>query len=156
MGWGERISLPSIEETMQMVSKKAKVITGKIGLDDHYRGIITVTEALRDAGMEVVYLGTGQRINGVINTAIQEDADIIGLSFLCGGHVEIMKRFMHTLQERGLNQVMVIVGGVIPDDDIPRLKEIGVAEVFLPGTPLKEVVESVNMELERYQANRRA
>ena len=139
-----------------MVSKKIKVITGKIGLDDHYRGIIAVTEALRDAGMEVVYLGTGQRVDGVINTAIQEDADIIGLSFLCGGHVEIMRRFMRTLRERGFNQVMVIVGGIIPEDDIPRLKEIGVAEVFLPGTPLKEVVESVNRELERYQANRQA
>ena len=135
-----------------MVSKKAKVITGKIGLDDHYRGIIAVTEALRNAGMEVVYLGTGQRINGVINTAIQEDADIIGLSFLCGGHVEIMKRFMSTLRERGLNHIMVIVGGIIPDDDIPKIRELGVAEVFLPGTPLKEVVESVKSELERSQA----
>ena len=139
-----------------MVSKKAKVITAKIGLDDHYRGIIAVTETLRDAGMEVVYLGTGQRVDGVINTAIQEDADIVGLSFLCGGHVEIMRRFMRTLQERGLNQVIVIVGGVIPDDDIPKLKEMGVAKVFLPGTPLKEVVESVNRELERHQASRQA
>ena len=135
-----------------MVSKKAKVITGKIGLDDHYRGIITITEALRNAGMEVVYLGTGQRINGVINTAIQEDADIIGLSFLCGGHVEIMKRFMNTLRERGLNHIMVIIGGIIPDDDILKLRELGVAEVFLPGTPLKEVVESVKSKLERCQA----
>ena len=139
-----------------MVSKKIKVITGKIGLDDHYRGIIAVTEALRDAGMEVVYLGTGQRIDGVINTAIQEDADVIGLSFLCGGQVAIMKRFMQTLGERGLNHIMVIVGGIIPDDDIPKLKEMGVVEVFLPGTSLKQVVESVKRELERYQANSQA
>ena len=131
-----------------MESKRIKVITGKIGLDDHYRGIISVTEAFRDAGMEVVYLGTGQRIPGVVNTVIQEDANVIGLSFLCGGHVEIMRRFMKTLHERGLHHVLVVIGGVIPDDDIPKLKELGVAEVFLPGIPLKEMVEFVEREVE--------
>jgi len=120
-----------------------KVITAKIGLDDHYRGIIAVTEALRDAGMEVVYLGTGQRIEGVISAAIQEDAQVIGLSFLCGGQVEIMRRFMSRLKEEGLDHILVIVGGVIPDYDIPKLKELGVAEVFLPGQPLSEVVRFI-------------
>jgi methylmalonyl-CoA mutase C-terminal domain/subunit len=122
---------------------KTKVITAKIGLDDHYRGIIAVTEALRDAGMEVVYLGTGQRIDGVIAAAIQEDAHVIGLSFLCGGQVEIMRRFMNRLKEQGLDHILVIVGGVIPDYDIPKLKELGVAEVFLPGQPLKDIVHFI-------------
>jgi len=122
---------------------KIKVITAKIGLDDHYRGVITVTGALRDAGMEVIYLGAGQRIDGVIGAALQEDADVIGLSFLCGGHTEIMRRFMGRLEEQGLNHVLVIVGGVIPDFDIPELKKLGVAEVFLPGHPLKDIVTFV-------------
>lgn len=123
---------------------KMKVIMAKIGLDDHYRGIISVTEAMRDAGMEVVYLGAGQRVDGVVAAAIQEDADVIGLSFLCGGHVEIMRRFMGRLKEQDLNHILVVVGGVIPDYDIPQLKELGVAEVFLPGYPLKEIVRYVH------------
>ncbi|MHC1585903.1 MAG: cobalamin-dependent protein [Candidatus Syntropharchaeia archaeon] len=120
-----------------------KVVTGKIGLDDHYRGIISVNKAFSDAGMEVVYLGTGQRIDSMIEAAIEEDADVIGLSFLCGGHVEIMRKFMKKLKEKGLDDVLVVVGGVIPDEDIPKLKEMGVAEVFLPGTPLKTAVDFV-------------
>jgi|SRR3990167_4827457 len=130
---------------------KTKVITAKIGLDDHYRGIISVTEALRDAGMEVVYLGAGQRIDGVIAAAVQEDAHIIGLSFLCGGQVEIMRRFMGRLKEQGLNNILVIVGGVIPDSDIPRLKELGVTEVFLPGSPLKDIVRFIQEDTKKRQ-----
>lgn len=126
-----------------MVKKKIKVITGKIGLDDHYRGIISVTDALRNAGMEVVYLGAGQRFDTVIKAVIQEDADVIGLSFLCGGHIEIMRRFMNLMRENSLEQILVVVGGVIPDQDIPRLKELGVAEVFLPGAPLKDITDYV-------------
>lgn len=122
---------------------KIKVITAKIGLDDHYRGIISVTEAMRNAGMEVVYLGAGQRIDGVVGAAIQEDADVIGLSFLCGGQIEIMRRFMGRLKEQDLDHVLVVIGGVIPDSDIPKLKELGVAEVFLPGYPLKGIVRFV-------------
>jgi len=130
---------------------KTKLITAKIGLDDHYRGIISVTEALRDAGMEVVYLGAGQRIDGVIAAAVQEDAHIIGLSFLCGGQVEIMRRFMGRLKEQGLNNILVIVGGVIPDSDIPRLKELGVTEVFLPGSPLKDIVRFIQEDTKKRQ-----
>jgi len=127
-----------------MAGEKIKVVTAKIGLDDHYRGIIAVTEALRDAGMEVIYLGTGQRIDGVIKTAIQEDADIIGLSFLCGGHVEIMQRFMSRLHEHHLDHILILAGGVIPDEDIPKLKEMGVAEVFLPGSRLDDMARYVS------------
>jgi len=126
-----------------MAKERIKVITGKIGLDDHYRGIISVTETLRNAGMEVVYLGAGQRFDNVIKAIIQEDADVVGLSFLCGGHVEIMRRFMGKMREHNLDNVLIIVGGVIPDQDIPTLMELGISEVFLPGTPLKNVADYV-------------
>ena len=122
---------------------KAKVVTGKIGLDDHYRGILSVNKALTDAGMEVVYLGTGQRVDNMVEAALQEDADVVGLSFLCGGHLQIMQRFINRMRERGLDNVMIVLGGVIPDQDIPKLKDIGVAEVFLPGTPLKDIVNLI-------------
>jgi methylmalonyl-CoA mutase C-terminal domain/subunit len=131
-----------------MTGKKIKVITGKIGLDDHYRGIISVTETLRNAGMEVVYMGAGQRFDSMVKATIQEDADVIGLSFLCGGHVEIMRRFMSMLKDNNLDHVLVIVGGVIPDQDIPKLKDLGVAEVFLPGSPLKDIADYVSSNVE--------
>ena len=132
-----------------MVNKKIKVVTAKIRLDDHYRGIIAVTEALRDAGMEVVYLGTGQRIEGVIKAIIQEDADVLGLSFLCGGHLEAMRRVMNRLTEENLDHVVVVIGGIIPPGDISKLKEMGVAGVFLPGIPLKDIVNDILHEVEK-------
>ena len=110
---------------------KVKVVTGKIGLDDHYRGILSVNKALTDAGMEVVYLGTGQRVDNMVEAVLQEDADVVGLSFLCGGHLQIMQRFINRMRGRGLDSVMIVIGGVIPDQDLPKLKEIGVSEVFL-------------------------
>ena len=129
---------------------KLKVVTGKIGLDDHYRGILSVNRALTDAGMEVVYLGTGQRIESMVEAVLQEDADVVGLSFLCGGHLQIMQRFMNRMKERGLDNVLVVVGGVIPDQDIPKLiKDIGVSRVFLPGTPLKDIVDFVKEKTEK-------
>ena len=125
------------------ITMKIKVITGKIGLDDHYRGILSVNKALTDAGMEVVYLGTGQRIDSMVEAALQEDADVVGLSFLCGGHLQIMQRFVNRMTERGLHSVLVVIGGVIPDQDIPKLRDIGVSEVFLPGTPLGDIVNFI-------------
>ncbi len=121
------------------MAEKIKVITGKIGLDDHFRGIEVVTKALRDAGMEVVYLGIAQRIERMVAAAVQEDADVIGLSFLCGGHVQVMQKLMNQLQEQGMGHVLVVVGGVIPDEDIPTLKELGVGEVFLPGAKTDDI-----------------
>ena len=132
-----------------MINRKIKVVTAKIRLDDHYRGIIVVTEALRDAGMEVVYLGTGQRIEGVIKAMIQEDADVLGLSFLCGGHLEAMGRVMNRMKEENLDHVVVVIGGVIPPGDIPKLKDMGVAGVFLPGIPLKDIVNDISCEVEK-------
>jgi len=123
-----------------MVEEKTRVLIGKIGVDDHDRGIIALSEALRDAGCEVIYLGLAQKVDGVIKTAMQEGADVIGLGFHCGGHMEIMQQFMSKLWEQGLDQVLVIVGGIIPYPDIPKLKAIGISEVFLPGTKLRDIV----------------
>lgn len=122
---------------------KVKVVTGKIGLDDHYRGILSVNKALTDAGMEVVYLGTGQRVDTIVEAALHEDADVVGLSFLCGGHLQIMQRFINKMKECGLDDVLVVIGGVIPDQDVPKLKDIGVSEVFLPGTPLMDITDFI-------------
>ena len=131
--------------------KKIRVVTGKIGLDDHYRGIIAVSDALRNAGMEVIYLGPGQRIDGMIKTINQEDADVVGLSFLCGGHIEIMQKFMDKLREQNLQHILVVIGGIFHPQDIPQLKSLGVAEVFLPGTPLKDIVEFITDNVEGRQ-----
>lgn len=131
-----------------MENGKIKVITGKIGTDGHYRGIEAVTRALRDAGMEVVYLGAGRRVEEVIKAVMQEDAEILGLSFLCGGHLQTMRRLMARMKEENLEHVLVFVGGIIYDDEIPEMKELGVAEVFLPGTPLAHIVDYVSKEAE--------
>ena len=133
---------------------KIKVVTAKIGLDDHYRGIIVVSNALRNAGMEVVYLGAGQRIDGVINTIVQEDAEVVGLSFLCGGQVDIMRSFMARLRESSLDRVLVIIGGIIHPQEIPQLKEMGVAEVFLPGTNSEDIAEFVSREVKRLRESK--
>lgn len=124
-----------------MDQRRLKVVTAKIGLDDHYRGIVSVSEALRDAGMEVVYLGTGQRVDGVVASVVQEDADAVGLSFLCGGHLQVTRRLLDQMRARGLGDVALVVGGVIPDEDVAALKDMGVREVFLPGTPLETIVQ---------------
>jgi len=137
-----------------MSNEKIKVITGKIGTDGHYRGIEAVTRALRDAGMEVVYLGAGRRVEEVIQAVIQEDANVLGLSFLCGGHIQTMKRLMARIKEDNLEHVLVLVGGIIYDDDIPEMKELGVAEVFLPGIPLANIVDYVSGEVEKRKKNK--
>lgn len=134
--------------------KKIRVVTCKIGLDDHFRGILVVSEAFRNAGMEVVYLGAGQRIDWVINAIAQEDAEVVGLSFLCGGQVEIMRAFMARLQESNLDHVLVVVGGIIHPQEIPVLKEMGVAEVFLPGSTSKDMVEFVSQEVSKLKGSK--
>ena len=137
-----------------MSNEKIKVITGKIGTDGHYRGIEAVTRALRDAGMEVVYLGAGRRVEEVIQAVMQEDADVLGLSFLCGGNIQSMRRVMARVKEENLEHVLVFVGGIIYDDEIPEMKELGVTEVFLPGTPLAHIVDYVSGEVEKRKKNK--
>ncbi|PVU73536.1 methylmalonyl-CoA mutase [Sulfolobales archaeon SCGC AB-777_J03] len=125
------------------MERKIKVIVAKLGLDGHDRGAKVVARALKDAGMEVVYTGLRQTPEQVVKAAVQEDADVIGVSILSGAHLELVPMLVNLMKEKGLNDVVLIVGGVIPPQDVPKLKEMGVDEVFLPGSSLKSVVERI-------------
>ncbi|MCI2415036.1 MAG: cobalamin B12-binding domain-containing protein [Candidatus Aramenus sp.] len=125
------------------MEKRIKVIVAKLGLDGHDRGAKVIARALKDAGMEVVYTGLRQTPEQIVKTTVQEDADVIGISILSGAHLELVPRVVEYMKKYGLNDVGLVVGGVIPPQDIERLKEMGVDEVFLPGSSLKEVVEKV-------------
>jgi methylmalonyl-CoA mutase C-terminal domain/subunit len=122
---------------------KIRVIIAKPGLDGHDRGAKVIARALRDAGMEVIYTGLRQSPEQIVSAALQEDADVIGLSILSGAHNHICPRVMELLKSQGMNDVLVVVGGIIPDVDIPVLKGIGVKGVFLPGTPMQEIVDFI-------------
>jgi len=123
--------------------RKLRVVIAKPGLDGHDRGAKVIARALRDAGMEVIYTGLRQTPEQIVAAALQEDADVIGLSILSGAHMHICPRIMTLLEEKGLQDVLVVVGGIIPDVDIPKLKEIGVRGIFLPGTPMQEIVDFI-------------
>ena len=125
---------------MQTAVRKVRVLISKPGLDGHDRGAKVVARALRDAGMEVVYTGLRQSPEQIVAAAAQEDVDIIGLSILSGAHLPICRRVLELLREKGLSGTRVFVGGIIPSQDIPELKQMGIAEVFLPGASLEEVV----------------
>jgi methylmalonyl-CoA mutase C-terminal domain/subunit len=119
-------------------------VIAKPGLDGHDRGAKVIARALRDAGMEVIYTGLRQTPEQVVTAALQEDADVIGLSILSGAHNHIAPRLMELLKEKGLEDVLVVIGGIIPDVDVPKLKAIGVKGVFLPGTPMQEIIDFIN------------
>jgi methylmalonyl-CoA mutase C-terminal domain/subunit len=119
-------------------------VIAKPGLDGHDRGAKLIARALRDAGMEVIYTGLRQTPEQIASAALQEDADVIGLSILSGAHNHIAPRLMALLREQGLDDVLVLIGGIIPDVDIPKLKAIGVKGVFLPGTAMQEIVDFIN------------
>ena len=123
--------------------RKIRVVIAKPGLDGHDRGAKVIARALRDAGMEVIYTGLRQTPEQIVSTALQEDADVIGLSILSGAHNHICPRVMELLAQHGLNDVIVVVGGIIPDQDIPRLKEIGISGIFLPGTPMQAIIDFI-------------
>lgn len=123
--------------------RKLRVVIAKPGLDGHDRGAKVIARALRDAGMEVIYTGLRQTPEQIVSAALQEDADVIGLSILSGAHNHVCPRLMELLREKGMSDVLVVVGGIIPDVDVPRLKEIGVAAVFLPGTPMQHIIEFI-------------
>ena len=120
-----------------------RVVVAKVGLDGHDRGAKIIARALRDAGMEVIYTGLHQTPEQVVETAIQEDADAIGVSILSGAHMTLIPRIIELLKENEAEDILVFCGGTIPKDDIPRLKEAGVGEIFTPGTPTKKAVEYV-------------
>ncbi len=130
--------------------RKFKVLVAKLGLDGHDRGAKVVARALRDAGLDVVYLGVHQTPDNVVRTAIEEDVDVIGISILSGSHIELVSDLMKKLKEHGLD-IPVIVGGVIPPQDYDELKKLGVVEVMGPGTPLSKVVEVYTKLAEEYR-----
>ena len=128
---------------MTVAAKPIRVLVGKAGLDGHDRGVKLVARALRDAGMEVIYTGLHQTPEQVVSMAIQEDVDAIGLSVLSGAHTYLFTRVLELLKEQGVEDIVVFGGGIIPDEDIPTLKEAGVRAVFRPGTAMNDIVEFV-------------
>jgi methylmalonyl-CoA mutase C-terminal domain/subunit len=126
-----------------LTAAKIRVVIAKPGLDGHDRGARVIARALRDAGMEVIYTGLRQTPEMIVSAALQEDADVIGLSILSGAHMHICPRIMSLLKEKGLHDVLVVIGGIIPDVDIPKLREMGVTGIFLPGTPMQDIVDFI-------------
>jgi methylmalonyl-CoA mutase C-terminal domain/subunit len=124
--------------------RKLRVVIAKPGLDGHDRGAKVIARALRDAGMEVIYTGLRQTPEMIAAAALQEDADVIGLSILSGAHNHIAPRLMELLRSKGLDDVLVVIGGIIPDVDIPKLRDIGVKGIFLPGTPMQQIIDFIN------------
>ena len=126
-----------------MSQQRIRVVIAKPGLDGHDRGAKVIARALRDAGMEVIYTGLRQTPEQIVTAALQEDADVIGLSILSGAHMHICPRVMELLRERGLPDVAVVVGGIIPDVDVPKLNAIGITGIFQPGAPMQDIVEFI-------------
>jgi methylmalonyl-CoA mutase C-terminal domain/subunit len=124
-------------------NRKIRVVVAKPGLDGHDRGAKIIARALRDAGMEVIYTGLHQTPEQIVETVIQEDADAVGLSILSGAHMTLVPRVVELLREQDAGDVLVTVGGTIPNQDIPQLKELGVAEVFTPGAPTQDIIDFI-------------
>jgi len=131
-------------DTTRPADHKIRVLIAKPGLDGHDRGAKVIARALRDAGMEVIYTGLRQTPEQVAASALQEDVDVIGLSILSGAHMHICPRLMALLKEKGLDHITVLVGGIIPDVDIPKLKDMGVTGIFLPGSPMQDIIDFIN------------
>ena len=131
------------------MSAPIRVVVAKPGLDGHDRGAKVVARALRDAGMEVVYTGLHQTPAQIVDAAIQEDADVIGLSVLSGAHLTLFAEVMNLLKAKDATDIVVFGGGIIPDDDIPVLEEMGVARIFTPGTPTQDIVQWVEDHITR-------
>jgi methylmalonyl-CoA mutase, C-terminal domain len=123
------------------MSRKIRVVIAKAGLDGHDRGAKIIARALRDAGMEVIYTGLHQTPEQIVETTIQEDADAVGISILSGAHMTLVPRVLEGLRANGVEDVLVVVGGTVPTEDVVALKGQGVAEVFTPGAPMSEIVE---------------
>lgn len=121
--------------------RKIRVVAGKPGLDGHDRGIKVVTRALRDAGMEVIYLGMRLSVDQIASAAVDEDADVVAINFAAADHLQLGPDLMKALHQRGSREdLLVVAGGIIPDEDIPALKALGMGEIFLPGTPIEKII----------------
>ena len=128
--------------------RKLRVLITKPGLDGHDRGVRIIARAYRDAGFEVIYTGLHQTPEQIVNAAIQEDVDLVGISCLSGAHMYLFSEVVKQLREKGADGITVIGGGIIPEEDIPKLKEAGIKEIFLPGTPLEEIIKWTNENVE--------
>ncbi len=126
-----------------MAQKRLRVLVAKPGLDGHDRGAMVVARALRDAGMEVIYTGLRQTPEMIAESALQEDVDIVGLSILSGAHMVLVPRVIKLLHQQGQEEVKVVLGGIVPDDDVDQLKEMGVAAIFGPGTSTQDIIQVV-------------
>ena len=125
------------------MNRPIRVLVAKVGLDGHDRGAKVIASFLRDAGMEVIYTGLRQTPEMVVNAALQEDVDVIGVSILSGAHMTVFPKIMNLMKEKGLNDVLLTGGGIIPDADMKKLNEIGVGQLFPPGTDTKSIVEYI-------------
>src|ERR687892_4021 len=125
------------------MAQKIRVVIAKPGLDGHDRGAKVIARALRDAGMEEIYTGLRQTPEQIVAAALQEDADVIGLSILSGAHNTICSRLMELLREKGLTDVLVVLGGIIPDADLPGLEALGISAVFTPGSTMQDIVDFI-------------
>jgi methylmalonyl-CoA mutase C-terminal domain/subunit len=134
-----------------MPEKKIRVLIAKPGLDGHDRGAKVICRALRDAGMEVIYTGLRRTPEEIVSAAIQEDADLIGLSILSGAHPILFPRILKLLKQKGADDIPVIAGGIIPEKDVPRMKKAGIREIFLPGTSTRDIVFWVRENIGRAQ-----
>ena len=130
-----------------MPEKKVRIMMAKPGLDGHDRGVKVVARAYRDAGFEVIYTGVHMTPEEIVNAAIQEDVDLVGLSCLSGAHMYLFGEVARQLRERGADNITVVGGGIVPEEDVAKLKEAGIKEVFLPGTALNEIVEWTKREV---------
>jgi len=138
----------SATATASTPQHRIRVVVAKPGLDGHDRGAKIIARALRDAGMEVIYTGLHQTPEQIVETVIQEDADAVGLSILSGAHMTLVPRIVELLSEQGIDDVLVTVGGTIPNDDIAPLKQLGVAEVFTPGAPTQAIIDFIRSAVE--------
>ena len=129
--------------------KKIRVLVAKPGLDGHDRGAKIVARALRDAGMEVVYTGLHQTAEMIVEAAIREDVDVVGLSLLSGAHMTLFVDVTRLLKEKGMGDVLVVGGGIIPEEDVPKLKKMGISGVFGPGTPCDEIVDFIRKNVKK-------
>jgi len=130
-----------------MPEKKIRVLVAKPGLDGHDRGAKVIARALLDAGMEVIYTGLRQTPEMIVEATLQEDVDVVGISILSGAHMTLFPRIVNLLKENGLDDVLVLAGGIIPDEDVPALNELGVRGIFGPGTSTQEVIKFIEEEI---------
>jgi methylmalonyl-CoA mutase C-terminal domain/subunit len=139
----DRRPVTTESKTPNMAETKIRVLLAKPGLDGHDRGVKVIARALRDAGMEVIYTGLRQTPEQIVNAALQEDVDIVGLSILSGAHMTIFPKVLDLMREKEMDDILLFGGGIIPEEDIPKLTELGVGKVFLPGASTEDIVKYI-------------